>query len=113
MDIFDLFPMGAPGLPGDRIARNPSEEVTAGVGFLLLPLVGFLVVLFTGVAEHETFVIAIMPLLASVIVFVVARVLSVSIPRALLLAMGSATMCFMANLGGLVLAAIGSFFGNF
>ncbi len=113
MDIFDLFPMGAPGLPGDRLARNPGEEVAAGVGFLLLPTVSLLVVLFAGVAEHETFVIAVMPLLASVLVFVVGRLLGVSVIRAVLFGMGSATMCLMANVGGLVLLAISSFFTTF
>jgi hypothetical protein len=113
MDIFDLFPMGGPGLPGERFARNPGEEVAAGTGTLLLPAVNLLVVLFAGVAEHTTFVIVIMPLLSAVLLFVLARVLDTSIVRAILLAMACATICFTANLGGLLLVAFGSFFGNF
>jgi hypothetical protein len=113
MDIFDLFPMGAPGLPGDRLAKSPGEEVATGVGTLLLPTVSLLLVLFAGIAEHTTFVVVIMPLLCALLVFVLSRVLDTSIPRSLLIAFVSATMCFTANLGGLVLAAIGSFFTNF
>jgi hypothetical protein len=113
MDIFDLFPMGGPGLPGDRLAKSPAEEVAAAVGTLLLPMASFCLVLFTGIKEHTEFVVAIMPALAWLLAFVLARVLDVSIPRALLIGFVSATMMFMANLGALVLAAIGSFFSTF
>ncbi len=113
MDIFDLFPMGGPDLPGERSARNPGEELAAGTATLLLPTVNLLIVLFTGVATHTTFVVVGMPLLSSALLFVLARVLDTSVVRAILLAMACATLCFTANLGGLLLVAFGSFFSAF
>jgi hypothetical protein len=113
MDIFDLFPMGGPGLPGERSARSPEEKLAAGTATLLLPTLNFLIVLFAGVAPHTTVALVLMPLLSAVLLFALARILGVSVGRGILFAICCAATCFVGNLGALLLAAIGAFYSNF
>jgi hypothetical protein len=113
MDIFDLFPMGGPGLPGERSAKTPAEQLAAGSATLLFPTVNFLLVLLAGVAAHTTLALVVMPLASAVLLFVLARFLDVSVIRAVLFAMACAAICFTGNLGALLLAAIGQFYSGF
>ncbi len=113
MDLFDLFPMGGPGLPGERSARTPGEELAAGTATILLPTVNLLLVLFAGIAPHTTVALVVMPLVSALLLFAFARVLDTSFWRALMFGMFCAVICFTANLGALILAAIGQFYSTF
>jgi hypothetical protein len=113
MDIFDLFPMGGPGLPGERSARTPEEQLAAGTATLLLPTVNFLLVLFAGVAPLTTVALVLMPLLSAILLFVLARILGVSVGRGILFAICCGGICFAGNLGALLLAAIGQIYSGF
>ena len=113
MDLFDLFPMGGPGLPGERSARTPGEQLAAGTATLLLPTVNFLLVLFAGIAPLTTVALVVMPLASAVLLTAVARVVDVSFWRALMFGMICAAVCFTANLAALILAAIGQFYSGF
>jgi hypothetical protein len=113
MDLFDLFPMGGPGLPGERSARTPGEQLAAGSATVLLPTINFLLVLFAGVAPLTTVALVVMPIASAVLLMVFARVLDVAFWRALMFGMICATICFTANLGALLLAAIGQIYSGF
>ena len=113
MDIFDLFPMGGPGLPGERSARTPGEQLAAGTATVLLPTVNFLLVLLAGIAPLATVALVVMPLVSAVLLFAFARFVEVSVWRALAYAMACAAICFTVNLGAMLLAAIGQIYSGF
>lgn len=113
MDLFDLFPVVPPQMPGERAARDPLEQVAAGVAVGLLPLVNALLVLFTGLKGHGVVALAVMPLVSAALAYVLARRLSTPVGRSILLGFGCTTACFIGNGVALLLAAIGSFYSTF
>ena len=113
MDLFDLFPMGGPGFPGERSARTPGEQLLAGSATVLLPTANFLLVLLAGIAPLTTVALVVMPLASALLLMVLARVVDVSLGRALVFGTICAALCFTANLGALVLAAIGQIYSGF
>jgi len=113
MDLFDLFPVVPPRLPGERSARTAGEQAAAFIGLGVLPLASGALVLFTGVHNLTEVVLVGLPLLCGVITYVVGRRLDSALGQTILVSFGSAIACFMGNLGALLLAAIGSFYSTF
>jgi hypothetical protein len=113
MDPFDFIPIVPPQLPGERSARTPGEQAAAFVGLGILPLASGALVLFTGVRELMEVVLVALPLLCAMVAYVVGRRLGSSFGQTILVSFGSATACFIGNLGALLLAALGSFYSNF
>jgi hypothetical protein len=83
------------------------------VGSVLLPIVNGCIVLFAGFAHDGTIALVVMPLASAVLVFALARWLAVSLGWSIVLALGCAVFCFTANLGALLLAALGQFYSAF
>jgi hypothetical protein len=113
MDLFDLFPIVPPSMPGERSARGPEELVAVAVALWLLPLVGVLLVLFTGVKSNGELVLLGLPVGSAALAYVVGRVLSTSAGRSLLVGFGCLVSCFICNACALLLAALIGFYSTF
>jgi hypothetical protein len=113
MDLFDFLPI-TPGMPGDNARdRSPGHQLATGVGSVVLPTINFVVVLFAGFAQDGTIALVAMPIASGTLLFLLARSVSVGLGWAIVLAIYCAVFCFMANLGALLLAALGQFYSTF
>jgi hypothetical protein len=114
MNLFDLFPIVPPGLPGERSsALTPGQRFAAGLGSTLLPAINFMLVLFVGFASHATIALAAMPLGSAAVLYVLSRRLSTPIAWAIVLAMGCAAFCLIANASALFLHGLAQFYHDF
>jgi hypothetical protein len=113
MDFFDFIPIVPPSLPGERGARDPLEQLAAGVATVVLPLVNALLVLFTGLKGHAEIAVIAMPVLSAAIAYLVCRLLDTSAGRSILLGFSCTVACFIGNACALLLAALGSFYSTF
>jgi hypothetical protein len=113
MDLFDLFPVVPPSLPGERSARDPLEQVAAGVALGLLPLANAVLVLFTGLKAHAAIALVAMPLGSATLAYLLSRRLSTPMGRSILLGFGCTTACFVGNGCAMLLAALAGFYSTF
>jgi hypothetical protein len=113
MDLFDLFPIVPPQFPGERPGRDPLEQVAAGVAVGLLPLANALLVLFTGLHDHPVVALVMMPLVSATVAYLLARRLSTSVGRSILLGFGCTTACFIGNGCAMLLAVLAGFYSTF
>jgi hypothetical protein len=114
VDLFDLIPITPPGMPGENAReRSPGHQLVSGVGSVLLPLSNFAVVLFAEFAHDGTIALVLMPAVSALVLFLLARRVSVGGAWAVVLAMFCAVFCFMANVCALLLAALGQFYSSF
>jgi hypothetical protein len=114
-DLSDLIPIVPPSGPGERSsALTPEQRFVAGIGATLLPTLSFLVVLFTGFAAKAVIALAVLPLASATVVFVVSRrLVATPLAWAIVIAMGSAAFCFVADTGALALHLFAQFFHDF
>jgi hypothetical protein len=113
MDLFDFIPIAPPGMPGDSPERPRGHQFAAGVGSVLLPAINFTVVLVAGFAHDGRIAFAVMPVVSGVILYALARRLSVGAAWALALAMCCVALCFVGNGVALLLAALSGFYQTF
>jgi hypothetical protein len=113
VDLFDFIPIVPPGMPGDSRERSTEHQFASGVGSVLLPIINFVIVLVAAFAHDATIALALMPGLSALVLFVLARRLSVDVAWSLVLAGFCAVFCFVANVCALFLAAMMQFYRDF
>ena len=113
MDLFDLIPLVPPGMPGDSRDRSPGHQLASGVGSVLLPTINFFVVLFARFAHDGQVALVVMPLVSGLLLFLLARQLSVGTAWSIVLAACCAAFSFVASACALFLVAIVNFSTTF
>jgi hypothetical protein len=114
MDPFDLIPIVPPNLPGESSPQlTDSQRFVFGVSSTLLPTLSFLLVLFAGFAAHPAVALAVLPLTGAAASLLIARLLSVSRPWGLVIALGALAFCLIGDTIALFLHELAQFFHDF
>jgi len=79
----------------------------------VLPTICFFLVLFTGFAFKPLVALAVLPAVSALVAFVVGRAVALSLPWAIVIALGSGAFCFIADGGALLLHGLMRFFHDF
>jgi hypothetical protein len=114
MDFFDLFALLPMGIPGPRSRDgSPAETLTGAVGTGLLPILGFVLVLFAGVWKHPMIALVVLPLAFAGTSLLLSRLLQTSTGWTVALTLWCAVLSALAGGTALVLATFASFFSGF
>ena len=99
VDFLDPFPI----LPGKQLPdETGAQNFVVGLSFVVMPAIGFLLVLLTGFAFHASVALLVLPGISAVAAFLLARLTAVRSAWAMVVALGSAVFCFVADSGALI-----------
>ena len=113
MNFFDVFalPFGLPGPPNRE--RSPGELLAAVIAYFVLPLLGFVVVLFAGMWQQPVIAMVGFPIAFAGASVVVCALLNLSTAVSLWMGLACALSTFIVCGVAFLLGVVGSFFSGF
>ena len=114
MDFFDIFALLPFGLPGPRDReRSPGELLAAVIAYFVLPLLGFVLVLFAGMWQQPVSAMVGFPIAFAGASVLVCALLNLSTVVTLWMGLACALLTFIVSGIAFLLGVFGSFFSGF